>query len=79
MFCSNEIVLQKFCREVVIWKFLRHPNVLPLLGVTMTETRFAMISDWMANGNINEFVKANPGVDRLKLVGAFFLLGDYLF
>lgn len=35
----------------------------------MTETKFAMVSDWMTNGNINEFVGANPDADRLKLVG----------
>jgi len=52
----------------VIWKFLRHPNVLPLRGVTTSETRFAMISDWMINGNINEFVRARPEVNRLGLV-----------
>ena len=40
-----------------MWKFLRHPNVLELIGVTMTETRFAMISDWMANGNVSEAAK----------------------
>jgi len=34
-----------------------------------------MISDWMANGNINSFVKENPGVDRLELVGFFFYHG----
>ena len=51
------------------WKFLHHPNVLPLIGVTMTEARFEMISEWMVNGNINEFVKKNPEADRLKLVG----------
>lgn len=50
------------------WKFLRHPNVLPLLGVTITETRFAMVSEWMANGSINEFAKAHPAADRLTLV-----------
>ena len=52
-----------------MWKFLRHPNVLPLIGVTMSETRFAMISDWMVNGNINDFVRARPDVDRIGLVG----------
>jgi len=36
----------------------------------MTETSFAMISDWMLNGNINDFVKAHPQVDRLDLVGS---------
>ena len=52
-----------------MWKFLRHPNVLPLIGVTMSENRFAMASDWMMNGNIREFVKAHSDVDRHGLVG----------
>ena len=50
------------------WKTLQHPNVLPLIGVTMTEAQFAMVSEWMANGSISEFVKTNPDVDRLELV-----------
>jgi len=53
----------------VIWKTLRHPNVLPLIGVTMSETRFEMVSDWMVNGNINEFVRAHPDANLLELVG----------
>ena len=52
-----------------MWKSLRHPNVLPLIGVTMTEVHFAMVSEWMANGNIKEFVKAHLDEDRLELVG----------
>ena len=59
---------QRYCKEVVTWKTLRHPNVLPLVGVTMSENQFAMVSDWMSNGNINEFLGANPDADRLKLV-----------
>ena len=51
------------------WKILRHPNILPLIGVMMSETHFAMISDWMVDGNINDFVKAHPDVNRLALVG----------
>ena len=50
------------------WKSLRHPNVLPLLGVMMTENRFVMISEWMENGRINEYVRAHGDTDRLKLV-----------
>jgi len=50
------------------WKGLRHPNVLPLLGVTMTKDRFVMISEWMENGSISGFVKARADADRLKLV-----------
>jgi hypothetical protein len=35
----------------------------------MSETHFAMVSDWMADGNITDFVKAHPDVNRLALVG----------
>jgi len=57
------------------WKTLHHPNVLPLLGVTMTEARFVMVSEWMVKGNISEFVKADIKVDRLRLVCFFFVQG----
>jgi serine/threonine protein kinase len=60
--------LQRFCREGVAWKHLRHPNVLPLLGVTVSEHRFAMVSEWMENGNINEFVGKYRHVNRIMLV-----------
>ena len=66
----NELTgpIQRFCREVTLWKSLCHPNVLPLLGVTMTETRFVMVSEWMENGNINEFTKARADVNLFELV-----------
>ena len=51
------------------WKTLRHPNVLPLMGAMMVGTHFGMVSEWMANGNINEFVKTHETADRLSLVG----------
>lgn len=54
------------------WRFLHHPNILPLLGVTMTEDQFVMVSEWMPNGNINEFMKADVNVDRLGLVCSSF-------
>jgi len=64
------MIAQTFCKGVVTWKTLRHPNVLPLLGVTMGGRLFAMISEWMVNGNINEFVKAHRDANRLELVGS---------
>jgi len=52
-----------------MWSALRHPNVLPLLGVTVAGTRYAMVSKWMMDGNINMFVEAHPDTNRLGLVG----------
>jgi len=62
-------IAQRFCKEVVMWKNLRHPNVLPLLGVTMSYGHFAIVSEWMTNGNINEFVKAHEGASWFEPVG----------
>jgi len=59
---------QRFCKEVMAWKTLNHPNVLSLLGVTMAGRRLVMVSEWMTRGNIDEFVKANADADRLGLV-----------
>ena len=60
--------MQRFCKEVITWKALRHPNVLPLLGVVVTGNQFAMVSEWMTNGNINQFVKAHQDANRFELV-----------
>ena len=52
------------------WKTLSHRNVLPLLGVTMDNRQFAMASEWMVNGNINQYLKVHKNVDRFELVGS---------
>ena len=50
------------------WRHLRHPHILPLLGVNIERHQLAMISEWMDNGNINEYVKGHEGVNRVQLV-----------
>ena len=50
------------------WRALHHPHLLPLLGVTMTEDTFVMVSEWMVSGNIMEFVRSNINAERVRLV-----------
>ena len=59
---------QNFCREVIVWKRLSHPNILELIGVTMGDGEYTMVSPWMENGNIVEFLRENPEANPLKLV-----------
>lgn len=40
----------------------------------MTNNRFVMVSEWLGNGNVNEFVKTRPDVNRLELVKKFNVL-----
>ena len=51
---------------------LSHPNVSKLVGVygDMDKEQFITISEWMAHGNIMEFIKKNQ-TNRLELVRGF--------
>jgi len=70
---------QNFCKEVVAWKNLSHPNVLNLIGVpdTLEDGRFSMVSEWMVNGNITEYVRSHAG-NHPKLVGYNRIFPRYL-
>ena len=72
--CSYELTIAyvEVCKGVVMWKALRHLNILLLIGVTMSDTQLAIVSEWMANGNIDQFMEACPHVDRLGLVRSLF-------
>ena len=68
--CDHSAVpLQRFCKEVVLWSTLSHPNILKLVGVQedMKRRQFGIVSEWMLNGNILEFVENNH-TNRLELV-----------
>ncbi|KAK0204824.1 kinase-like domain-containing protein [Desarmillaria ectypa] len=63
-------VIKNFCHEALVWRNLKHPNVLPFLGVS-TEPfapSFCLISPWMQNGNIMSFLATNPANDRLTSI-----------
>ena len=40
----------------------------------MTEGHFAMVSEWMTNGNINQFLMAHRDANRFELVSSPFKL-----
>jgi len=65
-------LLQQFCGEVVLWSTLSHPNVLKLVGVhgDMRKGQFSTVSEWMAHGNIMQYIKNNH-TNRLDLVRDF--------
>ena len=50
-----------------MYKRLVHPNIVPLLGITPSPLQ--LISEWMPSGNLTEYIKKCPDVDRLGLVG----------
>ena len=50
-----------------MWKRLDHPNIVPLLGIISTPLQ--LISAWMVDGDLTEYIGKHPEADRLGLVG----------
>lgn len=70
---SHRKVSLKVRRELEIWKRLNHPNVLPFLGIaTGFGPSIALVSEWMPNGTLHEFLHENNAMMtteiRLQLV-----------
>ena len=66
------VLPQKFCKGVILWNALTHPNILKLTGVLgdIDKGQFAIVSEWMIRGNIMEYIRKNH-VNRLELVRGF--------
>lgn len=55
-----------------MWKRLIHPNIVPLIGITLKPLQ--LISAWMPGGELKDYIAKNPNTNRLRLVGVPLLL-----
>lgn len=72
---------QEFSCEAVIWRQLCHPNVLPFYGVyhlADNSARVCLVSPWMENGNIVDFLKQAPETNCVHLVRETVMLAQLL-
>ncbi|KAJ7126300.1 kinase-like domain-containing protein [Mycena epipterygia] len=61
--------LEQIILEALIWRQLSHPNLLPFFGLYSLESRLCLVSPWMNNGHILEFLQnASANTDRLSLI-----------
>ena len=63
-----------FCREAVTWKYLQHPNILPLLGATISPPQ--LVSVFMPAGDLPKYIRENPDASRIGLVGIDWAVPD---
>ncbi|KAL5520752.1 hypothetical protein ACEPAF_2755 [Sanghuangporus sanghuang] len=62
-------VQDEICREAFIWKPLKHPNVLPFLGIcTDGFPSIGLVSPFMDNGNMLSYIKRKPDIDKLEIM-----------
>ncbi|KAF9464909.1 kinase-like domain-containing protein [Collybia nuda] len=59
--------LQRLYSEVILWKQLKHENLLPFYGVYKLGNQLCLVSHWADNGDIKSFLEINPYVNRVSL------------
>ncbi|KAF9070944.1 kinase-like domain-containing protein [Rhodocollybia butyracea] len=62
---AREKIRNQFYHEALVWRQLRHPNILPLLGVNsdLFSPSFGLISPWMENKDIITYLKEHQNHD----------------
>jgi hypothetical protein len=63
-------VVQDLFNEVAIQERLNNPHVLPFVGLSpcICPPGFAIVSPYMVNGTINDYLAHHPNADVMHLV-----------
>ncbi|KAJ3576323.1 hypothetical protein NP233_g491 [Leucocoprinus birnbaumii] len=65
---SEEVARKHLIREVLVWQKLKHPNILPFIGLAFNLGRPAkfpaLVSRWCGNGDMMQYLKSNPSYDQ---------------
>jgi len=52
-------------------KQVKHDNLLPFYGVSTTVSDFCLVFPWYERGNIMDYLKKKPDINRFDLVSVF--------
>ncbi|KAH9989792.1 hypothetical protein BJV77DRAFT_1015930 [Russula vinacea] len=73
---------ERFRRQVEIWRTLRHPNILQLLGIAYTSDLRGdfvySVSPYMEFGHVRHFLEDHPDADRVLLLKEIASASEYL-
>ena len=57
-----------YYKEVTVWKRLNHPNVLPTLGAAPSIAELCVVSPWMPDGYLLQYLAKYPEASRVHIV-----------
>ncbi|KAG8717390.1 hypothetical protein FRC09_014350 [Ceratobasidium sp. 395] len=60
-------VLKHTAQEVYTWAKCDHPGILRLRGIARFQDQVAMVSEWMPNGSLTDYLRKQPSIDRIQL------------
>ncbi|KDN40852.1 hypothetical protein RSAG8_07870, partial [Rhizoctonia solani AG-8 WAC10335] len=60
--------LKHATHEIHVWSRMKHRNIHQLMGVIMFKGKYlGMVSEWMENGNLHEYMRKHPNFDRYQI------------
>ncbi|CAE7120009.1 unnamed protein product, partial [Rhizoctonia solani] len=60
--------LKRAARELHLWSRMDHPHIHRLQGVILFRDQYlGMVSEWMNNGNLHDYLLKHPGANRFEL------------
>jgi len=65
---ADERIAKNIAKEIRIWSELKHPNVLPLLGYLVEGNYPSLVSEWVVNGSLREYMPEMNKADSLKMM-----------
>ena len=64
--------IQSLYQAAVVWKHLKHQNIVPLIGIAPTPLQ--LVSGWMPGGDVTEYIMNHPNVDKAIIVSDFLVV-----
>ncbi|KXN87112.1 Serine/threonine-protein kinase HT1 [Leucoagaricus sp. SymC.cos] len=65
---NQSVGLKDRAKELTLWAHLSHPNILELYGVFTIKRQLALVSPWMSGGNLQSYVRKDPGKPKIPLI-----------
>ncbi|KAG9122209.1 hypothetical protein FRC07_001516 [Ceratobasidium sp. 392] len=65
---KDRTTLKRTAEELHPWSQCKHPNVHRLLGLVVFRGQIGMVSPWVKNGDLRQYLGQSPGVNRCQLV-----------
>jgi hypothetical protein len=62
---------QAWRKEAIVWQLLRHPHVVPFLGILGTQTNLRLVSTWMMNGRLTDYLSLHTAERPPRFVISF--------
>ena len=65
---TNSMQRRQLLKDLSVLLSVKHPNILPLLGLFRLQEDVCLVTQWAAGGSLMEYLRRTEGADRRAIV-----------